>query len=161
VEVQSEPGLGSCFRVYLPEQAALQAQAVSESPQQAPSGGHEVILLVEDENILRTLVQRMLEETGYQVVTAINGPDALEKLYSCGLPIDLLLTDVVMPGGMNGAELAMDLLALQPALKVLYMSGYTSSVFDNKIYSNMRVELLQKPFSRVDLIQAVRRVLDS
>jgi CheY-like chemotaxis protein len=161
VEVQSEPGLGSCFRVYLPEQAAQLTPAASESPQQAPSGGHEVILLVEDENILRTLVQRMLEETGYQVVTAFNGPDALEKLYSCGLPIDLLLTDVVMPGGMNGAELAMDLLALQPALKVLYMSGYTSSVFDNKIYSNMRVELLQKPFSRVDLIQAVRRVLDS
>ena len=122
-------------------------------------GGKESILVVEDEGDLRALATRLLEELGYEVVSAPGGHEALHALDHRSRPFDLLLTDVVMPE-MTGRELALTLQGLNPGLRCLYMSGYTADVIAHRGVLDHEVEFIQKPFSRSDLAARVREVLD-
>jgi CheY-like chemotaxis protein len=128
--------------------------------QAAASRGSETILLVEDETLLRDLAQRMLEMAGYAVITAADGETALALIEASDRPVDLVLTDVVMPG-MSGRELAVKLAARAAPLKVLYTSGYTEDVILRSGLADGRTHFLRKPYTMGELTRAVRNVLDS
>ncbi len=123
------------------------------------SQGRETILLVEDEPAVRNLIREMLSQSGYTVLEAADGPEALEICLRRREPIDLLLTDVVMPG-MNGRVLARELSALRPGTAVLFMSGYAESVIALNGILEPGAELLLKPFTRESLTRKIREVLD-
>ncbi|HXQ25410.1 MAG TPA: PAS domain S-box protein [Candidatus Acidoferrales bacterium] len=159
VWVDSELGKGSSFKVYLPRIEEAVAAAKAPAPPIEALHGAETLLLVEDADALRKLAKALLEEHGYHVVPAANGAEALQIVEQRQVPIDLLLTDVVMPG-MNGRALAERLGQLQTGLKVLYMSGYTdSSIVDHGV-PDAGTHLLHKPFTEETLVQKVREVLD-
>ena len=161
IEVESAPGKGTTFRVYLPSlvRPAWQEPPTAEvSPSQ---GGPETILVVEDEPDVRCLVTSILDSHGYAVLEAENGAKALEVCERHPDPIALLLTDVVMPGGLGGRGLAKRLLELRPDLQVLFMSGYTDdAVFRNGV-SHDEVHFLQKPFGAATLASKIREILDA
>jgi PAS domain S-box-containing protein len=158
IEVETEPGLGSSFRILLPavetEPERLSAPADSE-----PATGDETILLIEDEAVVRRLVAEILESHGYSVLPAGDGPSALELLRRHPGSVDLLLSDVVMPG-MSGPDVANAVAAMRPDVRVLYISGYTDSHVGNHGVLEPGVQLLQKPFNADELTRAVRSVLD-
>jgi two-component system, cell cycle sensor histidine kinase and response regulator CckA len=122
--------------------------------------GSETILLVEDAEPLRKLAHMFLQESGYDVLAAADGAEALETARGCSRPIHLLLTDVVMPG-INGRVLAERLAPLQPGMKVLYMSGYTDSFIAGHGVLEQGTHLLHKPFTQEALAKKVRELLDS
>ena len=156
VEVYSEPGRGTTFKIYLP--AAVEGAADAERPVAvlAP-GGKETVLVVEDQAKVRKYVVEVLKSYGYRAIPAENGDEAL---LLCGQErIDLVLTDVVMPK-MSGRELAHELEALQPGIKILFMSGYTDSVIEHHGVLEEGANFIQKPFSPEDLAGKVRGVLD-
>ena len=123
-------------------------------------GGTETVLLVEDEDVVRGLAQRILEEAGYRVITANGGEEAVTWCANNAETIDLLLTDVVMPD-TSGKELAERLTSLRPQTKVLFMSGYTDEAIVHHGVLDSNVEFLQKPFTPTALSRKVRQVLDS
>ncbi|HEY2823615.1 MAG TPA: PAS domain S-box protein [Candidatus Acidoferrum sp.] len=156
--VDSSPGIGSSFQIYLPRVE----ESVSKSTADAPTDnlrGSETILLVEDADALRKLARSFLDDHGFNVLVASNGEEALRVAEKHGRPIDLLVTDVVMPG-MNGRALADRLLAKQPKLKILYISGYTDSFIAGHGVLEEGTFLLHKPFTEEVLIRKVRDVLD-
>jgi CheY-like chemotaxis protein len=158
--VDSAPGKGSSFQIYLPQHdghAILGEQKVDQS---ARLSGSETILLVEDAEPLRKLAQTFLEYGGFRVQSAGSGEEALGVAARFGKAFDLLLTDVVMPG-MNGRVLAEQLLSKQPKMKVLYMSGYTDSFIAGHGVLETGTHLLHKPFTEEVLLRKVREVLDS
>lgn len=156
----SEPGRGTTFKVYFPRVSGVpDAPRVSGRRAELP-GGKETVLLVEDETALRELTRGLLETAGYTVLEAANVEDAIRLAGSAHRKIDLLLTDVVMPG-MDGHELSRRLMSSDPSLKVLYMSGYTDEVIVHRGVLNRGTMLLQKPFGRAGLLEKVRQVLDS
>lgn len=158
ISVQSELGRGSTFQIYLPREVApLDDVRVMALPVK-PSRDAETVLVVEDEEIVRELVCDVLEQQGYRVLCATNGIEALEMAGPPGLKIDLLLTDVIMPL-MNGQELAAQLTAQRPELKVLYVSGYSDNDIDHHGVLDAEVELLEKPFTPQALAQKVREIL--
>ena len=120
--------------------------------------GHEVVLLVEDRESVREFVQEVLLDAGYTVLVAEDGMQAVSLFNDYAEPIDLLLTDVIMPG-MNGAELASFLLDLSAGLKVLYMSGYTDAISLQTAHPGQK-HFLHKPFMPHDLLWSVRQALD-
>src|SRR5205823_7287843 len=124
VSVSTKPGSGSTFRVYLPRLDAPLAPLPAEQTPRAVAGGSETILLVEDEDLVRGLARQILELCGYVVLEAAQGEEAILLSRAYAGPIQLMVTDVVMPH-MSGRELAARLAELRPAMKVLYMSGYT------------------------------------
>jgi two-component system, cell cycle sensor histidine kinase and response regulator CckA len=154
VAVQTEQGSGTTFTVYLPvvRQAVTSRTSAPEARIDRPAG-HERILLVEDNEIVRGPVTLLLEELGYDVVAA-EGPTEALALAASGAPLDLLLTDVVMPG-MNGRQLAERLRELQPGLKVLFMSGYTDDAVIARGVIDHEMAFLQKPFGADQLAQTV------
>jgi two-component system cell cycle sensor histidine kinase/response regulator CckA len=156
--VDSAPGIGSCFQIYLPRVEESVSKAAAEAPTDN-LGGTETILLVEDADALRKLARSFLVDHGFQVMVASNGEEAVHVAERHGRPIDLLVTDVVMPG-MNGRALADRLLAKQPKLKVLYISGYTDSFIAGHGVLEEGTFLLHKPFTEEVLIRKVRDVLD-
>ncbi|MHC5034561.1 MAG: ATP-binding protein, partial [Planctomycetota bacterium] len=157
--VESEEGRGTIFTIYLPRtHDAKSALAYSKVEADVPSGS-ETILLVEDDPQVRELAHRVLQEQGYTVLEASNGEEALELLTSHTGPIDLLLTDVVMPG-MSGKALADQLLRTQPDLRAIFMSGYTDEAIAHHGVLDPDVAFLQKPFSPTILARKVRDVLD-
>jgi two-component system, cell cycle sensor histidine kinase and response regulator CckA len=153
--VYSEPGLGTTFKVYLPRvtETVSKSEAIKTS---APMHGSETILLVEDEESLRTLTRTMLEQSGYAVLQAASGLEAIEVARNHAGPIDLLLTDIVMPG-INGRELARNLTQVRPGIKVVYMSGYSG--FTNRGLDAKEDVLISKPFTRDTLLGKLRDVL--
>jgi len=158
--VESAPGKGTSFKIYLPRDAG-QRLAEEQQPYSLDNpGGSEIILLVEDSEPLRKLVKTFLDSAGYRVFEASSGEDALEVSTRIGCPLDLLLTDVVMPG-MNGRVLAEHLLAGQPGMEVLYMSGYTDSFIAGHGVLDPETHLLHKPFTEEVFLRKVREVLDS
>lgn len=159
VHAYSEPGLGATFKVYLPRLEG--AAFVSVKPLSVDATrGTETILLVEDETSLRSLACGTLQKLGYTVFTAENGEDALRVVAAHAGPIDLLVTDVVMPS-IGGHELADRLVKARPTLRVLYMSGYPNdSTIAERVLSE-QTNFLQKPVSRIELARKVRGVLDS
>jgi two-component system, cell cycle sensor histidine kinase and response regulator CckA len=160
IEVDSAPGLGTSFRIELPR--VEEAASAPETPfvDAAPKNGTETILLVEDEPVVRRLVAEILETTGYTVLQAADGPSALELLQRHKAPVDLLLTDLVMPG-MSGREVAQVVTQMHPGTHVVYMSGYTGSVIDHHGLVAEGVTFVQKPFSADDLSRALRSLLDA
>ncbi len=163
VRVESQPGQGTSFFVYLPaadETVETAVVAVEAMPAPAALAGHETILLVEDEPPLRRLLSQTLTVAGYRVVAAEDGPRALE-LAADPATIDLLLTDVVMPG-LGGFDLADRLRAARPDLKIIYMSGYTEApppALRPCSEGSGVPRFLQKPFSMVQLTESVREAL--
>jgi PAS domain S-box-containing protein len=153
ITVDSEPGHGSTFIVYLPRVEAAVTAADVVPGAWSPTGGEETILLVEDEEDVRALAAEILRRQGYRVLTAPAGEAALRLAVSHGDPIHLLLTDVVMPG-MNGPDLAALVTMMRPATRVLYMSGYAEET------AGLEGALLRKPFGPDALARRVRRVLD-
>jgi len=121
--------------------------------------GSEMILLVDDELPLRALVRQILQKHGYRVLEAESGRAALALWPQPGGEIDLLLTDVVMPDGMNGRQLATELEALKPGLKVIYSSGYGADIL-GKGFLKEGENFLQKPYSPAKLVQLIRKILD-
>jgi PAS domain S-box-containing protein len=159
IEVESAPGLGSSFRILLPAEWAPVDAPDADPAGVAPAVGEETILLVEDELVVRRLVAEILESNGYSVLQAGDGPSALELLRRHTGPLDLLVTDVVMPG-MSGPDVAGAVAAMRPGTHVLYISGYTDSSVGQHGVLEPGVAFLQKPFDADVLTRKVREVLD-
>ena len=157
--VYSEPQHGSCFKIYLPRVEEPIAAALAEAPAQS-SHGAGTILLVEDEPALRALAARILRHQGYHVLEAADGGIALGLAAKHTEPIDLLLTDVIMPAGFSGRQLAEQLTSQDMNLKVLYMSGYTDDAITHHGMLDAGVAFLQKPFTPADLLRKVRQALE-
>jgi two-component system cell cycle sensor histidine kinase/response regulator CckA len=157
--VDSEPGLGTTFNIYLPRvDESVEDMRKRVTREELPGGG-ETILVAEDEEDVRRLTVRILERQGYRVLEASCGNDALVLSMECKEPIHMVLTDVVMPG-MSGRQLADQLKHLHPKMKVLYMSGYTdNAVFHHSVLEE-EVNYIQKPFTIDGLLKKMREVLD-
>jgi PAS domain S-box-containing protein len=158
ISVYSEPGLGTAFKVYLPR-VLEPADAVAAVPAAGVRGGSETILLVEDNEMVRTLTCEILKRQGYTVVEAQHGADALDLARRYHGPIHLLLTDVVMPE-MSGPELVSRLAPLRPQMKIVYMSGYTADAIDHQGMLDEGIEFLAKPIGLDTLVRKLREVLD-
>lgn len=158
IHAQSESGHGSTFTILLPRSAGAPIASCS-TPELAPAGGTEAILLVEDDETVRRLTLEVLKRRGYLVVDAASAEEALELFRAGAVQADLLLTDVVM-AGMRGPELASHLTALAPELRVLYMSGYTEDVLQESGIERQDISFIQKPFSASALLRAVREALE-
>jgi CheY-like chemotaxis protein len=160
VWLYSESGVGTTFKIFLPR--------VEEQPELAPveqteeaGGGQETILVVEDDDRVRSLVAEVLESAGYTVIAVSGGSEAIARYEAHGRPIQLLITDLVLPK-MGGKEIAERITSLQPGLKVLFISGYTGDILANQgILSGPHMDFLQKPFGLRALRGKVRSVLDS
>lgn len=160
IECESSPGAGAVFRIYLPAaKGAVKAPAKAKKLKPAP-GGRETVLVVEDDKILLRVTARILGQAGYSVLTASGGAEALKLLEERGKPVDLLVTDVVMPL-MNGRELALEAARRKLVLKTLFMSGYTDEIVTRHGVPQPGVSLINKPFKHADLKTKVREVLDS
>ncbi len=160
VTCQSVLGEGTAMCVYLPEAAPVEAAATAgDEPPVRATGGRETVLVVEDEPAVRQIAERALRRQGYRVLVADEPASALACWDNGNTPIDLLLTDVVMPG-MNGRELADQMRAEQPDLAVLFMSGYAESVMAREGVLPSGLEFLHKPFTSKALLLKVREVLD-
>jgi CheY-like chemotaxis protein len=155
----SEPGVGTTFKVYLPAADAEREPAFDTGKHRAVTSGHETILLVEDEAGVRDIVLLSLQSQGYTVLSAPNGAAALQLVESLSTPIDLLLTDVVMPE-MSGRQLAEILGPRHPRMKILFMSGYTDDTVVRHGILQAEVAFLQKPYTPSVLLRKVRAVLD-
>ena len=158
LKLYSEPGDGTSVHLYLPRPARDAQQERAPGLGLAPGGGTEVVLLAEDDELVRVYAESQLAMLGYQVVSAANGPEALDVIRTRD-DIDLLFTDVVMPGGMNGRVLAEAACALRPALKVLYTSGYTENAIVHHGRLDPGVHLLAKPYRRGELALKIRAAL--
>jgi CheY-like chemotaxis protein len=153
----SEPAIGTTVKVYLPR-----ATGAPEQPRpqlEPPRGRGETILVVEDEEAVRTLVRRTLEDSGYRVLEAKSGKHGLECLLAADPPVALVLCDVVLPE-MSGDALGRRLAALRPRLPILYMSGYPGLEVVERGLISREVPFIEKPFSAENLALAIRRLLD-
>jgi PAS domain S-box-containing protein len=159
IEVYSEVGIGTTFKVYLPRFEEQVVEPVNDDQPTSLPGGTETVLIVEDEDILRNLCVRILERLGYRVLQARDGAEAIAEARGYGERIDLLLTDVVMPG-MNGSELATQLVLHHSEMKVLFTSGYTEDVISHHGVLAEGVSFIGKPYTPSALARKVREVID-
>ena len=162
IDVDSRTGAGTAVRISLPRTEAQPAAAAPViAPAKTSGGGSGTVLVVEDRDDVRSLTCRMLEQLGYRIVEAASGAAAVQIARTCGNePIPLVLTDVVMPG-MNGLEVVDELRRLNPKVKAVFMSGYTDSVLTKRGRLDPSIIYLQKPFSLIELADAVRRAQES
>jgi signal transduction histidine kinase len=160
IEVQSELGVGTTFKVFLPVAGdAGQLPAVSGPESEAVRGGRETVLLVEDEKDLLRLTQEVLHQYQYRVLTASSGAEALRVWDEQHGQVDLLLTDMIMPGGMTGDELSAELKRRNPNLKTIFASGYTSAFVDRN-FGRDDITFLAKPYLPDQVAQLIRDTLD-
>ncbi len=159
INVYSEPGKGSTFKIYLPRFEGKVVEIQEESKLEIPKSRGETILIVEDDLTILKLAQKILEKLGYTVLTASTPGEALSQAEEFAGKIHLLVTDVVMPE-MNGRELAERLQSLYPSLKNIFMSGYTANAISHRGVLEAGVYFIQKPFSQIDFAIVVRKVLD-
>ena len=159
IEIDSEPGQGAAFRVYFPAAELPAATTDTDEPRGSPRGT-ERVLLVEDEDAVRSIVERVLLNCGYNVATAISGQEALDFVAREHFQADLLFTDIVMPG-MRGPELARRLRELNPSLRVLFTSGYVGDEPVQLDAQGPGAAYLQKPVGYADIARKVREVLDA
>ncbi|MBI5017600.1 MAG: response regulator [Deltaproteobacteria bacterium] len=157
--VESRPGEGSALHVYLPAVTVTESAQEAVRQPEALSRGGETLLVAEDDPTVRELIGRILAPLGYNLILAASGPDALSRSAEFGGEIALLLSDVVMPG-MDGPQLADELRARHPRLKVIFMSGYAEDILGPRILSEPGIVLLQKPLPPRKLSSKVREVLD-
>ncbi|MFI5892116.1 PAS domain S-box protein [Actinoplanes sp. NPDC051513] len=160
--IASSPGAGTAFTALLPATAepAAPVAAAPATPAAAHHPGGEAVLIVEDEEALREVARRILSRNGYHVLTAASGTEALKAAEHAGSHLDLLLTDVIMPG-MLGKELAAKIRDRYPDIQVLYMSGYAQPVLASQGTLDPGVTLVEKPFSETTLLDRIREVLDT
>jgi CheY-like chemotaxis protein len=159
INVYSEPGKGTTFKIYLPSHNGGSVDTVSEPEAEIRRAGGETVLVVEDEDLVIEMTERILEKLGYRVLTAETPAGALEVAKMYAGEIDLLISDVIMPG-MNGRELAAEFRALYPNMKTLFMSGYTANVIVHQGVLDPGVHFLQKPFTIQNLAAKVQAALD-
>jgi len=161
VKIHSEPGEGTTVWIYLPRMSAPpQAQAAAVQSAPARAGGGKVVLVVEDDADVRAFTVQALQALGYGVVSAPDGPTALGVLHA-GQPVDLLFTDVGLPLGMDGRQVAREAQRLRPGLKVLFTTAYARDAIIHDGRLDAGVELILKPYTHDDLERALRRVLDA
>ncbi|MFO7930363.1 MAG: ATP-binding protein, partial [Desulfosalsimonas sp.] len=162
IRVSSKEGTGTTFKIYLPAYYGNSEQARDETKLSADTGaaakGSETVLLVEDEKNVRDLAVKALQQLGYRVVEASNGHEAISLLASRREPVDLLVTDVIMPG-LNGGQLYEEISSLRPDLRVLYMSGYTDDVLFSYGLTETDTHFIRKPFSIKEFAASVRKAL--
>jgi PAS domain S-box-containing protein len=160
--VESEAGRGATFSLFLPRHATANGvERTVASPAADNRRGSETIFIVEDDATVRAVVVHVLKQNGYRIYEALNGQTALELWEECGAETDLLMTDMVMPGGVTGHELAQQLLAKKPSLKVIYTSGYSAEVFRGDFVLPQGVDFLRKPYRAEELLAAIRSALDA
>jgi CheY-like chemotaxis protein len=158
IQIYSEPGAGTTFSIMLPVTAEAAVEVSEDVPyQRSPKG--ETILVVEDEEALRQVAKRIFARNGYHVITAANGPDAIEIVRAYQGDIHLLVTDVVMPH-MLGKEVAEQIRAIKPDIEVLFMSGYARRVLTTQGMLGPDVALVEKPFSEAELMGIAAQVLN-
>jgi signal transduction histidine kinase/ActR/RegA family two-component response regulator len=161
IEVESQVGKGTTFDIYFPVTGQVPQEAAEPSAAPEVRGGKETVLMVEDELVLRELVREILQSHGYRVLEAANGLQALQVWDQNRGRIDLLLTDVAMPDGMSGRDLASKLRQEQPRLPVIFSSGYSQEMLQNNEAAGPGVTFLSKPYRPLQLAQAVRDALDA
>jgi signal transduction histidine kinase/CheY-like chemotaxis protein len=161
IDVHSDVGLGTIFRIYLPLSTSASAAEYPLAGAHSVPGGNETVLVVEDEPQLRALIRQTLSRLGYKVIEAEHGPKALDLWRKNKSEIRLLITDMVMPGGMSGRELARQLLAERPELKIIYTSGYSPDLFDKDFEIREGDNFLAKPFQVQRFAETVRHRLDA
>jgi DNA-binding NtrC family response regulator len=159
VRIYSEFGRGTTVKVYWPLTDS-QASGQDETEADLVEGGSETLLVCEDEDGIRRLTVLQLREAGYTVIEAENGDQALRLASEVGAPLDLLITDVIMPY-MDGKTLSEKLTASCPGLKTLFISGYTAHAIARHGVLEQDLDFVEKPFSRNTLLKRVRRILDS
>lgn len=158
ISIYSEPNEGTSVKLFFPRVRGLQKTTYQPASELLPEGGNEHILIAEDDRLVLQHLERQLRSLGYQVTAVTSGPEALRALEKDN-DIDLLLTDIVMPGGMNGRQLADKARETYPSLKVLFTSGYTENAVVHQGRLDPGVELLSKPYTRIELATKVQRVL--
>jgi CheY-like chemotaxis protein len=161
IEVDSQPGRGTTFEVWFPAADKATAPPMPAPALPVDTRGSETILVVEDKDAGRTVLQAVLERFGYQVVLANDGPEALARWAEHKDRIDLLFTDVMMPGGLTGKDLANRLRADRPGLKVIFCSGYDAHILDASTLQAAGTRFLTKPFDVSRLTEVVRELLDT
>lgn len=159
IKVTSEEGRGTVFTIYLPKAEASALRPTGYDDRKIV-GGRETVLCVEDDHDVRQYVTVQLESLGYKVIPAANATEAL-TIAADGRPFDLLFTDVVMAGGMNGGELAEQMVAARPSLRVLFTSGYAYDSLHVQGRATMGAPLLRKPYRKAELARMLRRCLDT
>lgn len=160
IEVESQPAKGATFHIFLPGISAV-APVPQQRPASKPGRGSETILLVEDDQALRSITRQILEKQGYKVVPAADGDEALRLWEQHSDSVAVLLTDLVMPGGINGQQLARKLQAAKSDLKVLYASGYSPEIAGRGIELRHGENFVQKPYPPSQLLDSIRRCLDT
>jgi CheY-like chemotaxis protein len=158
IEIDSEEGRGAIFRIYLPK-ADASALPVTDGDERPVIGGHETILCVEDDFEVRKFVTIQLESLGYKTIVAASAAEALD-IAGRGTKFDLLFTDIVMPGNMNGRQLAERLMAERPSLRVLFTSGYAYGAMHAQGRAGQGIPMLSKPYRKAELARMLRRCLD-
>ncbi len=160
IKIYSEVGQGTTVKIYLPRLVRTEDAQEAPPAAQVPEGhAHETILVVEDDDNVRTYSVDALRDLGYRVLEARDGPSAV-RLLETQTPVDLLFTDVILPGGMTGAQVAARARELRPGLKVLFTTGYARNAIFHHGRLDKGVQLITKPFSFSDLAAKVRDVLD-
>jgi CheY-like chemotaxis protein len=157
--VYSEPGQGTCVKIYFPAVNETAIDDVAENIPEKALAGSETILLIEDEEAVRKLVRRTLEKHGYQLLVAASGTEALELAQNYTASIQLVISDVVMPQ-MGGREVAEQLKAVRPGIQILFISGYTENTMMRGGNVSEGETFLQKPFTPLTLARRVREMLD-
>jgi CheY-like chemotaxis protein len=160
VNIYSEEGHGTSVKIYLPRATGLQQSAAEAQVSTNIEGGTETILVVEDDAMVRRYVMTQIQGLGYATLEAANAPDAL-RIIDDTPGIDLLFTDVIMPGAMNGRQLVDEALKRRPGLKTLYTSGYTENAIVHHGRLDSGVLLLAKPYRKSDLARMIRLALAS
>jgi signal transduction histidine kinase/CheY-like chemotaxis protein len=160
VKIYSELGIGTTVKLYLPKSSdrPVVPEIGTETASLRPASGHETILVVEDDEDVLVVAAESLRDLGYQVVTAVNAAQALEILRG-DQPVDLLLSDVIMPGGMNGVQLTVEARRIRPELKVLLTSGYTAAALSLEHGLPDNLNVVEKPYRREDLAKKLRLVI--
>ncbi len=163
IEVDSEVGRGTTFTIYFPasDELAVDTAAPANPVATAPVGGSETILVVEDEMVLREMARTFLADCGYRILEAASGREALQVWWQHRNEIDLLLTDMKMPEGVSGMELAEKMLAEQPGLKIILTSGYSDDIVSPETLKRTNAKFLPKPYSYAELTRLVRETLDN
>jgi DNA-binding NtrC family response regulator len=160
VEVESELGQGTTFHIYFPVTSLPAADPEQEDTQFHARKGTETIMVVEDERDLREIITRTLNLNGYRVFQAVDGQNALVIWEQYKNEIDLVFTDIIMPGGLNGRELADRLWLEKPELKVIFSSGYGADALGKNFKLDPKLNYLQKPYLPQTLSRTIRRCLD-
>jgi CheY-like chemotaxis protein len=160
IEVESVVGQGSTLRVYLPAVELPRPEVTSEVSPEPLQGGSETVLVVEDETAVRQLTVQTLQRHGYRVLQASHGQEALRLWEEHGATVDLLLSDVVMPEGLGGIELAERLCKIRSELRVVLMSGYSAELMAQGMGEPAGAVFLQKPFAPAVLLRTIRQSLD-